>query len=145
MNICYLDTRTIHNILYVARPTISEEIYKKFVAEFRAVPGSEYDRLVHRIANLLLFCGEDLSKLHCDYFSMEYESFADFLEAELGLDEELVEKILEMIKDDESLWRIDVANFETYNFMKLFEGEIWEEEPIVTKINIAMMRCENEN
>ncbi len=145
MNICYLDAGSIHSALYVARPEITDEMYKKFVAEFKAIPESEYERLVHRIAKLILFCGEDLSKLHRDYYYMEYENFADYLEDECGLDEELVKNILEKIKDGESLWKIDVSDFETYNFMNLFDGNTWEEESIVGKINIAIMRCENEN
>lgn len=145
MNICYLDAGPLHSVLYVARPEITEKIYEKFVAEFKAIPESEYERLVHRIAKLILFCGEDLSKLHRDYFGAEYENFADYLEAELGLDKKLIKKIQEKIKDGESLWRIDISDFETYNFMNLFDGQTWDEEPIVEKINIAIMRCENEN
>lgn len=145
MNIYYLDAGSLHSILYVVRPEITEEIYEKFVSEFKAIPGSEYERLVHRIAKLILFCGEDLSKLHNNYFSEEYENFADYLEAELELDEKLVKMILEKIKDGESLWRIDISDFETYNFMNIFDGKTWEEEPIVDKINLAIMRCENEN
>jgi len=145
MNICYLDAGSIHSILYVVRPEITEEIYKKFVEEFKAAPESEYERLVHRIAQLILFCGEDLSKLHHKFFSVEYENFADYLEAELELDEKLIKKILENVKEGESLWRIDISDFETYNFMNIFDGKTWGEEPIVNKINIAIMRCENEN
>lgn len=145
MNICYLDAGSIHSILYVARPEITEKIYEKFVAEFKAIPGSEYERLVHRIAKLILFYGEDTSKLYRDYFSMEYEKFEDYLEAELGLGEQLVKMIQEKMKDGESLWKIDISDFETYNFMNLFDGKIWGEEPMVEKINIAIMRCGNEN
>ena len=145
MNICYLDAGSLNSILYVVRPEITKEIYENFVAEFRAVPGSEYERLVHRIAKLILFCGEDLSKLYHNFFGAEYENFADYLEAELGLDKQLVKKIQDDIKDGESLWRIDISDFETYNFMNIFDGKTWDEEPIVDKINIAIMRCENEN
>ena len=145
MNICYLDAGSLHSILYVVRPEITEEIYLKFVAEFKAVPGSEYERLVHRIAKLILFCGEDLSRLYHNFYSVEYEDFADYLEAELGLDKKLIKRIQEKIKDGESLWRIDISDFETYNFMNIFDGKTWDEEPIVERINIAIMRCENEN
>ena len=145
MNICYLDAGSLHSILYVVRPEITEEIYQKFVAEFKAVPESEYERLVHRIAKLILFCGENLSRLYHDYFSVEYEDFASYLEEELGLNEKLVEKILAKIRDGESLWRIDISDFETYNFTNIFDGKTWEEEPIVNRINTAIMRCENEN
>lgn len=145
MNICYLDAGSLHSILYVVRPEITEEIYQKFVAEFKAVPESEYERLVHRIAKLILFCGEDLSRLYLNFFSAEYEGFADYLEAELGLDIKLIKRIQEKIKDGESLWRINISDFETYNFMNIFDGKTWDENPIVEKINIAIMRCENEN
>ena len=145
MNICYLDAGSLHSILYVVRPEITEEIYEKFVSEFKAIPGSEYEKLVHRIAKLILLCGENLSKLHTDFFSVEYESFADYLESELGLDEKLVKTILEKIKEGESLWRIDISDFETYNFMSIFDGKTWDEEPLVEKINVTIMRCENEN
>lgn len=145
MNICYLDAGSLHSILYVVRPDITEEIYEKFVSEFKAIPGSEYGKLVHRIAKLIFFCGEDLSKLHNDFFGVEYESFADYLDAELGLDEKLVKTILDNIKDGERLWRIDISDFETYNFMNIFDGKTWDEEPIVEKINVAIMRCGNEN
>ena len=57
----------------------------------------------------------------------------------------MVEKILAKIKAGESLWRIDISDFETYNFTNIFDGKTWEEEPIVNKINTAIMRCENEN
>ena len=33
----------------------------------------------------------------------------------------------------------------TIYFMNIFDGKTWDEEPIVEKINIAIMRCENEN
>lgn len=145
MNICYLNAGSLHSILYVVRPEITKEIYEKFVAEFKAVPESEYERLVHRIAKLILFCGENLSRLYHDYFSVEYEDFASYLEEELGLNEKLVEKILAKIKAGESLWRIDISDFETYNFTNIFDGKTWEEEPIVNKINTAIMRCENED
>ena len=145
MNICYLDAGSLHSILYVVRPEITDEIYEKFVAEFKAVPGSEYERLVHRIAKLILFCGEDLSRLYHNFYGVEYEDFADYLEAELGLDEKLIKRIQEKIKDGESLWRIDISDFETYNFMNIFDGKTWDEEPIVERINMAIMRCENEN
>ena len=145
MNICYLDAGSTHRILYVVRPEITEEIYEKFVLKFKAVPGSEYERLVRRIAKLILYCGEDLSKLYDNLFCVEYENFTDYLELELGLDERLVKTILDEIKDGESLWRIDISDYETYNFLTVFDGNTWDEEPIVEKINIAMMRCENEN
>ena len=86
-----------------------------------------------------------MSRLYHNFYSVEYEDIADYLEAELGLDKKLIKKIQEKIKDGESLWRIDISDFETYNFMKIFDGKTWEEEPIVDKINLAIMRCENEN
>ena len=145
MKICYLKSDSIHNVLYVIRPEITEDTYKRLVAEFKAVPGGEYEKLVHRIVKLILFCGENLTKLYREFFDMEYDSFFDFLILEQGLDEHLVESILQSNRDDECLWKIDVSDYETYNFMHIFDGQTWEEEPIVNKINLAIARCENEN
>ena len=145
MNICYIENGSIDNILYVLRPEVTEEIHKRFVAEFEASPGGEYEKLVYRIANLIFFCGEDLTKTYEMFFCEEYSSFSEFLEIEQGFDEALVKCILEKCKEDENLWRIDVADYETYNFMNLFDSKTWNEESLIERINLAIARCENEN
>ena len=108
---------------------------------YSAVPNSEYEKLVVRIANLILFCGENLTEKYEMFFSEEYNEFSAFLELEQGIDELLVEEILAHSNEYESLWRIDITDFETYNFMNLFDGKTWEEELLVDKINLALEGC----
>ena len=141
VKICCIETASINNVLYVYRPEVTEELYANFVSKFAAVPNSEYEKLVVRIANLMLFCGENLTEKYEMFFSEEYNEFSVFLELEQGIDELLIEEILAHSNEYESLWRIDITDFETYNFMNLFDGKTWEEEPLVDKINLVLVGC----
>lgn len=141
VKICCIETASINNVLYVYRPEVTEELYANFVSKFAAVPNSEYEKLVVRIANLILFCGENLTEKYEMFFSEEYNEFSVFLELEQGIDELLIEEILVHSNEYESLWRIDITDFETYNFMNLFDGKTWEEEPLVDKINLVLVGC----
>lgn len=142
MHICHSEDKSVDRIIYVIRPTVNEMIFSNFINEFKATPNSEYERLVKRIAKLLLYCGENLSYIYENFYSDEYDSFGSFLEIELDLESEKVKTILENCTNNQCLWRIDVADYETYNFITLFDGQTWEEESLLEKVNMAMLRCE---
>ena len=141
MQMYYTDGKELLKTIYVLRPDITDTILTKFVSSFGALPNSEYERLVKRIANLLLFCGENLDFLYQNFYSEEYDGFSEFLENELEFEKELVQRIKEDRGKDECLWRITVSNHETYNFMTLFDNQNWEEESIFNRINHVLSRC----
>lgn len=131
----------INTTLFVLRPDITEMQYAKFVSEFHALPDSEYERLVCRIADLLFFCGENLDSLYQDLYQEEYSDFSSFLEIELGFEEALINSIMEESEDDESLWIINITDYETYNFQNLFDNQIWTEDSLLERIIQVFARC----
>ncbi len=141
----YLFKRTIgsgDNCLYILRPVITNHLFDKFVSFFHAAPDSEYKKLVLRISNLLFFCGENLTSLYDDLYSVEYKNFSDFLEFEINFDDESIKDIIKNTKANECLWRININGYETYNFLTLFDTQMWEKESIFDEIKNAVARCD---
>lgn len=140
MHLVYIAHKSNYNI-YILRPIITESHYNSFVSFFRASPNSQYEKLVRRIADLLFYCGENLTSLFHNFYSEEYDDFPAFLENELDFDEELISHIMEKRINDENLWRIKVSDYETYNFSNIFDTQIWEDNLLLETIDSILARC----
>ena len=141
MYICSQERDSFDRYLYVLRPEENLCNTEDFVKAFGAIPNSEYENLVKRITNLIFHCGENLNEVYQSFFSTEYDTFEEFLEYEECLHEDMVKKLLENSKKRECVWRINITDYETYNFMNLFDNNVWPEESLLEKVNEIIMRC----
>lgn len=132
-------------IIYISRRSDNQTLKQYFLEAFGATSGSECERIVKRITNLLFDCGEDLTQIYELFYEKEYDSFSDFLENEERLSQTDITTLLKELKFGEDLWRINITDYETYNFLHLFDNSIWGEDSLNNIINIALKRCENEN